>query len=182
MFLTSASPTTSCPNIWYLIGASCIEVTPTLCRSLHALVEAWSQTGVAAEPPPPSQLLEKKKLWSHMSLYYKTRSDTNRVQSSKYLRATMKTMVPVTLGAALLGIHLVGNHQADGFVVAPAGERVTIVLYPDSPAGLSAYDACAPCYRRCFPVLPVDRETSRRKLVDTCALRATRWRGRCVST
>ncbi|CAN0499296.1 unnamed protein product [Ectocarpus sp. 12 AP-2014] len=33
----------------------------------------------------------------------------------------MKTMVPVTLGATLLGIHLTGNHQVDGFVVVPAG-------------------------------------------------------------
>ncbi|CAM9325163.1 unnamed protein product [Ectocarpus fasciculatus] len=35
----------------------------------------------------------------------------------------MKTMVPVTLGATLLGIHFTGNLQAEGFVVVPVGER-----------------------------------------------------------
>ncbi|CAM9667852.1 unnamed protein product [Ectocarpus sp. 8 AP-2014] len=33
----------------------------------------------------------------------------------------MKTMVPVTLGATLLGLNLTGNHQVDGFVVVPVG-------------------------------------------------------------
>lgn len=48
----------------------------------------------------------------------------------------MKTMVPVTLGATLLGIHFTGNLQAEGFVVVPVGERDSVsMLYPDPPDG-----------------------------------------------
>ncbi|CAN0077281.1 unnamed protein product [Scytosiphon promiscuus] len=35
----------------------------------------------------------------------------------------MKTSIPVALGATCLGLQLTGNHQADGFVIIPGGER-----------------------------------------------------------
>lgn len=87
-----------------------------------------SNGGHRGTPHPPPALRKKQKLSSHelMRRPYDTRSDTDCCVQSyvrEYLRATMKTMVPATLGATLFGLHLTGNHQADGFVVVPVGER-----------------------------------------------------------